>query len=213
MQSLGALRRGLEAFGNLRPVSFAAPSLALTSPLKPEACAGTDIMVVRELTGGIYFGAHKSDAHSASDVDQYTYDEVARAARLAGVLATQNRGSDPLPIISLDKSNVLHACGTFWRRVVSEVLAAEFPNVPVSHLLIDSAAMTLACKPAKLNGVVLTSNLFGDIISDQCSAIVGSIGMLPSASLRGVPDAADRGTTKGLYEPVHGECLSCYYLQ
>lgn len=204
-QSLGALRRELQLYGNLRPINFAAPSLVDDSPLKAEVVRGTDILMIRELTGGIYFGEKSQGDRAASDTDRYTYEEVARVARLAGSLARQQR-DPPLPVVSLDKANVLMACGAFWRRVVAEVFAAEFPDVPLSHQLADSAAMILACSPTKLNGVVLASNLFGDILSDQASVIAGSIGLLPSASLCGIP-AAGSGMIKGLYEPIHGESL------
>ncbi|KAK0377782.1 3-isopropylmalate dehydrogenase [Colletotrichum limetticola] len=200
--SLGTLRRELDAFGNLRPINFPAPSLVDTSPMKAEICRGTDILIVRELTGGIYFGHRERGDLIAKDTDQYTYEEVARAARLAGNLARLT--TPPKPVISLDKANVLAACGSFWRRVVTEVLSKEFPDVRFEHQLVDSAAMTLACNPTKLNGIVLTSNLFGDIISDQGSAIAGSIGLLPSASLRGIPPQSGSSMIKGLYEPVHG---------
>ncbi|GKT68751.1 3-isopropylmalate dehydrogenase [Colletotrichum tofieldiae] len=200
--SLGTLRRELDAFGNLRPINFPAPSLVDTSPLKSQICSGTDILIVRELTSGIYFGHRERGELVAKDTDQYTYEEVARTARLAGKLAQLS--TPPKPIISLDKANVLAACGSFWRHVVGEVLAKEFPEVPLSHMLVDSAAMTLACNPTKLNGIVLASNLFGDIISDEGSAIAGSIGLLPSASLRGIPPQSGSSKIKGLYEPVHG---------
>ncbi|KAH8846515.1 Glucan 1,4-alpha-maltohexaosidase [Pyricularia oryzae] len=201
-QSLGALRRELQLYGNLRPINFAAPSLVDDSPLKAEVVRGTDILMIRELTGGIYFGEKSQGDRAALDTDRYTYEEVERVARLAGSLARQQR-DPPLPVVSLDKANVLMACGAFWRRVVAEVFAAEFPDVPLTHQLADSAAMILACSPTKLNGVVLASNLFGDILSDQASVIAGSIGLLPSASLCGIP-AAGSGMIKGLYEPIHG---------
>lgn len=204
-QSLGALRRELQLYGNLRPINFAAPSLVDDSPLKAEVVRGTDILMIRELTGGIYFGEKSQGDRAASDTDRYTYEEVERVARLAGSLARQQR-APPLPVVSLDKANVLMACGAFWRRVVAEVFAAEFPDVPLTHQLADSAAMILACSPTKLNGVVLASNLFGDILSDQASVIAGSIGLLPSASLCGIPTAGS-GMIKGLYEPIHGELL------
>ncbi|KAK8117203.1 uncharacterized protein PG998_005484 [Apiospora kogelbergensis] len=200
--SLGVLRRELQLFGNLRPINFPSPGLVDTSPLKADICRGTDILMIRELTGGIYFGSKEESDDMAWDKDQYSYEEVARAARLAGTLASLSQPA--LPVISLDKANVLRACGTFWRKVVSKVMSEEFPHVSLSHQLVDSAAMTLACNPTKLNGVLLTSNLFGDIVSDQGSAIAGSIGLLPSASLRGIPSKSGGGRIKGLYEPVHG---------
>lgn len=200
--SLGVLRRELQLYGNLRPVHFAAPSLVQDSPLKADIVRGTDILIIRELTGGIYFGQKERGERAAFDTDRYTYEEVERVARLAGSLARQH--NPPRPVISLDKANVLMACGAFWRQVVSEVFARDFPDVPLTHQLADSAAMLLACAPTKLNGIVLASNLFGDIISDQGSAIAGSIGLLPSASLCGIP-TAEAGPIKGLYEPIHGK--------
>ncbi|OJD36835.1 3-isopropylmalate dehydrogenase [Diplodia corticola] len=203
---LGDLRKALDAFGNLRPVNFAAPSLISRSAFKPAVCAGTDMTIVRELTGGIYFGARQEPSGgtlaAASDTDAYTHGEIARVARLAGALAMAH--DPPLPVTSLDKANVLAACGRLWRRVVTEVMADEFPQVELRHLLIDSAAMVMACDPTRLNGVVLTSNMFGDIISDEASAIPGSIGLLPSASLCAIPDGVDGSSVRGLYEPIHG---------
>ncbi|KAK8104880.1 3-isopropylmalate dehydrogenase [Apiospora kogelbergensis] len=201
VMSLGVLRRELQLYGNLRPIDFAAPSLVDESPVKAAICRGTDILMVRELTGGVYFGKKARSAQSAYDTDQYSYEEVERVARLAGTLARQQ--NPPRQVISLDKANVLMACGAFWRQVVDQVFAKEFPDVPLSHQLVDSAAMKLVCDPTSLNGVLLTSNLFGDIVSDEASAVVGSIGLLPSASLCGIPGSGS-STIKGLYEPVHG---------
>ncbi|TIC91796.1 3-isopropylmalate dehydrogenase [Colletotrichum higginsianum] len=203
---LGKLRKAMDAFGNLRPINFVAPSLVEQSALKTERCAGTNMVIVRELTGGMYFGEkteHDGSFNMAADTDLYTRAEIERAARLAGKLATAT--SPPQPVISLDKANALASCGRLWRGVVSQVMAAEFPHVPLQHMLIDTAAMVMASSPTRLNGVVLTSNMFGDIISDEGAAIIGSIGLLPSASLCGIPETLDGGgRVRGIYEPIHG---------
>ncbi|PPJ59572.1 hypothetical protein CBER1_11701 [Cercospora berteroae] len=201
---LGRLRKALHAFGNLRPIKLYSPCLSERSALKAEVCADTDILIVRELTGGIYFGPRQEpNGHfdEASDCDQYTRSEIERVTRLAGSLASQNQ--PPLQVTSVDKANVLAASGRLWRGVVTEVMQSEFPRVLLSHCLVDSAAMHLVRAPRSLNGILLTSNMFGDILSDEASAIVGSIGLLPSASLTDVPSPA-RATVPGLYEPVHG---------
>ncbi|KAL3472878.1 3-isopropylmalate dehydrogenase-like protein [Aspergillus californicus] len=201
---LGRLRKTLDAFGNIRPISFIHPSLTEVSSLKEHICRDTNILIIRELTGGIYYGArqeHDGSFNTASDLDIYDRGQIERAARLAGTLAMTS--SPPLPITSLDKANLLAACGRLWRGVVEETIRGEFPGVELRHMLIDSAAMTLACRPRELSGVVLTSNMFGDIISDQASAIPGSLGLLPSASLCGIP-GKDGGSVRGIYEPVHG---------
>ncbi|PHH67823.1 hypothetical protein CDD80_496 [Ophiocordyceps camponoti-rufipedis] len=199
-QGILRLRKELGTYGNLRPCFFASEGLVESSPLKPEVCRGTDIVIVRELTGGIYFGDRKEDDGDgkAWDMEPYARAEVERIARLAGCLA---RGRGDKVVWSLDKANVL-ATSRLWRRVVTEVFAAEFPDLRVEHQLIDSAAMLLVKKPTQLNGVVVTSNLFGDIVSDQVSAIPGSIGLLPSASIGGIPDGV-KGCN-GIYEPIHG---------
>ncbi|KAI9887081.1 MAG: 3-isopropylmalate dehydrogenase [Watsoniomyces obsoletus] len=201
-QGLLRLRKEMQTFGNLRPCNFASESLVSISPLKEEVCRGVDFTVVRELTGGIYFGARKEDddgSGEAWDTEHYSRPEIERITRLAAHLAMQH--DPPRPLWSLDKANVL-ATSRLWRRVVSEVMAEEFPNVRVEHQLIDSAAMLMVKNPRALNGIVVTSNLFGDIITDEASVIPGSLGLLPSASLSGIPD----GKTKvnGIYEPIHG---------
>lgn len=195
----------MEAFGNLRPCNFASDQLVSISPLRPDICRGVDFTVVRELTGGIYFGARKEDddgSGEAWDMEPYSRPEIERIARLAGHLALQC--DPPLPVWSLDKANVL-ATSRLWRKVVSEVMAREFPRVKVAHQLIDSAAMIMVKDPRALNGIVLTSNLFGDIISDEASVIPGSLGLLPSASLSGIPDGENK--VKGIYEPIHGQSV------
>ncbi|KAI1321871.1 hypothetical protein F5Y16DRAFT_413623 [Xylariaceae sp. FL0255] len=171
------------------------------SPLKPEVCKGTDFTIIRELTGGIYFGDRKEDDGSgyALDTEPYSRAEIERITRLAAHLALTR--SPPAPIWSLDKANVL-ATSRLWRKVVTEVMAKEFPQLELHHQLIDSAAMIMVKNPRGLNGVVVTSNLFGDIISDEASVIPGSIGLSPSASLSGIPDGQSR--CNGIYEPIHG---------
>lgn len=201
-QGLLALRKSLSTFGNLRPCSFASESLVSRSPLKESVCRGVDFTIVRELTGGIYFGDRKEDDGdgTAFDTEPYSRPEIERITRLAAHLAKAR--DPPAKVWSLDKANVL-ATSRLWRKVVSEVMAEEFPELEVGHQLIDSAAMIMVKDPRALNGIVVTSNLFGDIISDEASVIPGSLGLLPSASLSGVPD----GKTKcnGIYEPIHGE--------
>jgi len=188
-QGLLELRRTLGVFANLRPVRTM-QSMLDASPLKPEVIAGTDIMVVRELTGGIYFGRKSRTAHEAEDVCTYTTDEVERVTRVAGRLAMNRRRR----IVSVDKANVLET-SRLWRAVVERVLRDEFPAVEFEHMLVDAAAMHLIRRPASFD-VLLTENMFGDILTDEASMIAGSLGLLPSASL-------GEGTN-GLYEPIHG---------
>jgi len=189
-------------YGNLRPCNFASESLVDISPLKAEVCRGTDFNLIRELTGGIYFGERKEDDGDgvAWDTEPYSRPEIERIIRLGAHLALQS--DPPLPVWSLDKANVL-ATSRLWRKVVTEVMANEFPQLKIGHHLIDSAAMLMVKNPRALNGIVVTSNLFGDIISDEASVIPGSIGLLPSASLSGVPDG--KGKCNGIYEPIHGK--------
>ena len=188
-QGLLALRKALGLFANLRPVSLH-DDLYGASPLKPEVLKGTDIMVVRELTGGIYFGEKKRTEDSASDLCTYTVEEITRVTRVAGTLARARRKS----ITSVDKANVLET-SRLWRSTVEKVLSEEYPEVKFEHMLVDSAAMHLIRKPASFD-VILTENMFGDILTDEASMLAGSLGLLPSASL---------GAGKlGLYEPIHG---------
>jgi 3-isopropylmalate dehydrogenase len=203
-QGILALRKQMGTYGNLRPCNFASESLVDISPLKAEVCRGTDFNIIRELTGGIYFGERKEDNGdgTAWDTEPYSRPEVERITRLAAHLALQH--DPPLPVWSLDKANVL-ATSRLWRKVVTEVMAKEFPQLKIGHHLIDSAAMLMVKNPRALNGIVVTSNLFGDIISDEASVIPGSIGLLPSASLSGVPDG--QGRCNGIYEPIHGNFL------
>lgn len=188
-------------FGNLRPCFFASDSLVSASPLKEEVCKGTNFNIIRELTGGIYFGERKEDEGDgyAMDTEPYSRAEVERITRLAAHLALAE--DPPLPVWSLDKANVL-ATSRLWRNVVTEVMKNEFPQLKIGHHLIDSAAMLMVKNPRALNGIVVTSNLFGDIISDEASVIPGSLGLLPSASLSGIPDGKTR--VNGIYEPIHG---------
>jgi 3-isopropylmalate dehydrogenase len=201
----------MNAFGNLRPCNFAAQSLVDLSPLKAEVCRGTNFTILRELVGGMYFGPDRKepddDLSSAQDVDYYERKEIEQVARLAGHLATQH--DPPLPVWSLDKANVLASTGRLWRMLVTKVFEEEFPKVQLGHHLIDSAAMLMIKKPTALNGIVLTSNLFGDIISDEASVIPGSLGLLPSASLCGIPSVGTK--VKGIFEPIHGKSTPFSY--
>ncbi|MFZ5917610.1 MAG: 3-isopropylmalate dehydrogenase [Chloroflexota bacterium] len=188
-QALLELRQGLGLFANLRP-AWLHPSLANVSPLRRELVAGVDLMVVRELTGGIYFGQPRVEStERAVDTMVYTRAEVTRIAHVAFDLARQRRRK----VTSVDKANVL-ACSRLWRSVVQEV-ALEYPDVVLEHLLVDAATMHLVKRPREFD-VILTGNLFGDILSDEASVLAVSMGMLPSASL-------GEGCF-GLYEPVHG---------
>lgn len=204
-QGLLRLRKEMGTFGNLRPCSFASDKLVEISPLKASVCRGVDFTIIRELTGGIYFGERKEDDGDghAWDTEPYSRAEIERVTRLAGYLALQT--DPPAPVWSLDKANVL-ATSRLWRKVVGEVMEKEFPQVKIGHQLIDSAAMLMVKNPRALNGIVVTSNLFGDIISDEASVIPGSLGLLPSASLSGIPDGKSK--VNGIYEPIHGQWTS-----
>ncbi|KAG7796752.1 hypothetical protein KL929_003259 [Ogataea haglerorum] len=199
-QGLLKIRKELNLYANLRPCNFASDALLKLSPLKPEIVKGTDFVVVRELVGGIYFGDRKEDTGDgvARDTESYSVAEVQRITRMAAFLALQS--DPPLPLWSLDKANVL-ASSRLWRKTVEETIKNEFPQLTVQHQLIDSAAMILVKSPTKLNGVIVTNNMFGDIISDEASVIPGSLGLLPSASLASLPDT---NKAFGLYEPCHG---------
>lgn len=197
-QALFALRGGLGLFANLRPVTVH-PALVPSSPLRPDLLEGVDLLIVRELTGGLYFGPRTeatSDAGQrvATDTLPYSEPEIRRVVRLAFELARGRRHR----LTSVDKANVL-ATSRLWRTVVDE-MRPEFPDVEVGHQLVDSCAMLLVKNPAAFD-VLVTENLFGDILSDEASVLAGSLGMLPSASL------GERRTahgTFGLYEPIHG---------
>ena len=188
-QGLLGLRKGLGLFANLRPVR-PVPALYDASPLRREIIDGTDLLVVRELTGGIYFGKKTRTADRASDDCVYTRQEIERIARV-GFGAARSR------VTSVDKANVLET-SRLWREVVREVHGAEFPNIELEHLLVDNTAMQLVSAPRHFD-VILTENMFGDILSDEAAMLTGSIGMLPSASL-GIGDPP----TPGVFEPVHG---------
>lgn len=184
-----ALRKRLGLFANVRPVK-AMSVLADASPLKEEIIDGVDMVVVRELTGGIYFGKKTSDAKGAMDECVYSVEEIERVARVAFTLARKRQQH----VTSVDKANVLET-SRLWRTVVTRVAKEEFPDVTVDHMLVDAAAMHLVRTPTRFD-VVLTENMFGDILTDEAAAIAGSIGMLPSASWN--------GSRFGLYEPIHG---------
>jgi 3-isopropylmalate dehydrogenase len=185
-QGLLGLRKALGLYANLRPVR-AVGALLGASPLRREVVEGTDMLVVRELTGGIYFGEKTRTADAASDLCAYSAAEVERIARTAFRAARSK-------VTSVDKANVLET-SRLWREVVHRVHAREFPHVELEHALVDSTAMRLVTAPRHFD-VILTENMFGDILSDEASVITGSLGLLPSASL------GDGGA--GLFEPVHG---------
>ncbi|KAI9283213.1 3-isopropylmalate dehydrogenase [Sporodiniella umbellata] len=200
-QGLLKLRKELDLYANLRPVSFAADSLLGLSPLKDHVAKGTNFVFVRELVGGIYFGERQEAGEDgkAYDTLPYSKPEVERVTRLAALLAKKQ--SPPGKIHSVDKANVL-ATSRLWRKTVTETMEKEFPELGFDHQLVDSCAMAMVQRPTSLNGVVLTENMFGDILSDEASVIVGSLGLLPSASLSGLPDG--KGKCLGVYEPIHG---------
>jgi 3-isopropylmalate dehydrogenase len=188
-QGLFAIRREMGLFANLRPVTIH-PKLVNASSLRPEVIKGVDLLVVRELTGGIYYGEKKKTADSASDLCSYSGDEVRRVVRRAAEFARGRRKK----LTSVDKANVLET-SRLWRRVTEEVVRKEFPDIALEHILADSCAMYLMRKPASFD-VIVTENMFGDILTDEASVLAGSMGLLPSASL---------GEGKrGLYEPIHG---------
>jgi 3-isopropylmalate dehydrogenase len=196
-QGLLGLRKGLGLYANLRPVR-PLPALYDASPLRRERIEGTDLLVVRELTGGIYFGEKTRTADSASDLCVYTAAEIERIARTAFQAARSK-------VSSVDKANVLET-SRLWREVVSGLHAREFPHVELEHVLVDNAAMQLIATPRHFD-VILTENMFGDILSDEAAMLTGSIGMLPSASLGGAPGGPGEGgggAGPGLFEPVHG---------
>jgi 3-isopropylmalate dehydrogenase len=188
-QGLLGLRKELGLFANLRPVKLY-PQLVHASPLRPEVVAGVDLVVVRELTGGIYFGQPRVEGDDqAVDTMAYTAAEVERVMHVAFRLARQRRRK----VTSVDKANVL-ACSRLWRKVAEQV-AEEYPDVAFEHVLVDACAMYLLRRPTSFD-VVVTANMFGDILTDEASMLAGSMGMLPSASLG--------EDTLGLYEPIHG---------
>ena len=192
-QGLLRIRKELNLFANLRPATLF-PALAASSSLRPEVISGLDILIVRELTGDVYFGQPRGTAsgpqgRAAFNTMTYNETEIRRIAHVAFKIALARGGK----LCSVDKANVLEV-SELWRQVVNEV-AADYPSVPLSHMYVDNAAMQLVRAPLQFD-VIVTGNLFGDILSDQASMLTGSIGMLPSASLD--------ENNKGLYEPIHG---------
>ena len=186
-QGLLGLRKGMGLYANLRPVR-PVPALYDSSPLRRERIEGTDLLVVRELTGGIYFGRRGRDGDTAHDTCEYSVGEIERIAHVA-FRAAKSR------VTSVDKANVLET-SRLWRETVSRLHSTEYPNVQLEHMLVDNAAMQLVAAPRHFE-VIVTENLFGDILSDEAAMLTGSIGMLPSASL------GEAGAS-GLFEPVHG---------
>lgn len=188
-QGLLAIRKALGLHANLRPVK-PHPAALGASPIKPHLLTGVDLMVVRELTGGIYFGQKQRSEDRASDLCEYTVAEIERTVRRACQLARGRRGH----VTSVDKANVLET-SRLWREVATRVVRDEFPDVTLEHQLVDSMAMHLIAKPREYD-VIVTENMFGDILTDEASMLAGSLGLLPSASL-------GEGRV-GLYEPIHG---------
>ncbi len=184
-----ALRKSLNVFANLRPVQVL-PGMEHQSPLTPDRAEGVDILIIRELTGGLYFGAREEGTENAYDQCAYSKEEVVRVARIAFEAARKRNGK----VTSVDKANVL-ATGRLWRAAVNELHQTEFQDITLEHVLVDAMAMKLIQSP-RLFDVVLTENMFGDILSDEASVIAGSIGLAPSASV-------GQGRV-GLYEPIHG---------
>jgi 3-isopropylmalate dehydrogenase len=183
------MRAAMGVYANLRPV-VTHPSLYAASPLKADRLSGVDILVIRELTGGIYFGRKERSATSATDVCTYSRTEIERVLRMAGRMAMRRRRQ----VTSIDKANVLDT-SRLWRSIASELFPREFPEVRVEHLLVDAAAMHLLSRAADFD-VLVTENMFGDILTDEASMLTGSLGMLPSAALG--------DGQRGLYEPIHG---------
>jgi 3-isopropylmalate dehydrogenase len=195
------LRKDMELFANLRP-AICYPALAASSSLKPEVVEGLDILIVRELTGGVYFGEPKeiidlgNGQERAIDTQVYDTYEIERIARVAFDLAKTRKNH----VTSMEKRNVMKS-GVFWNEVVTRVGAEEYPDVELDHMLADAGGMQLVRWPKQFD-VIVTDNLFGDMLSDVAAMLTGSLGMLPSASL-GAPDA-QTGQRKAMYEPVHG---------
>ena len=188
-QGLLALRKALGLYANLRPVK-PHPAALGASPIKPHLLSGVDLLVVRELTGGMYFGLKLRSENYASDLCEYSVVEIERVVRRACELARGRRGH----VVSVDKANVLET-SRLWREVATRVARDEFPDITLEHRLVDSMAMHLIARPREFD-VIVTENMFGDILTDEASMLAGSLGLLPSASL---------GKNKvGLYEPIHG---------
>ncbi|TET39957.1 MAG: 3-isopropylmalate dehydrogenase [Dehalococcoidia bacterium] len=193
------LRKGLKLFANLRPVKVL-PMLIDSTTIKPAIIQGVDLMIVRELTGGLYFGKPKKQWQTAKgrhavDTLAYSEQEIERILRVGFELARSRRKK----LSSVDKANVLES-SRLWRQIAIE-LSADYPDVELQHMLVDACAMRLIQRPADFD-VIVTENMFGDILTDEASMLAGSMGMLPSASLAGVPKAGER--TFGMYEPIHG---------
>ncbi len=191
------LRKGLSLFANLRPVKVT-PTLVNATPLKPEIVKGVDLLVVRELTGGLYFGQPKKQwrnqsGRQAVDTMIYSEEEIDRIIRMGFELAR----SRSKKLTSVDKSNVLES-SRLWRQMAIDI-SRSYPDVELKHMFVDACAMQLIRSPREFD-VIVTSNVFGDILTDEASILAGSMGMLPSASLAGMPS----GNTFGLYEPIHG---------
>jgi 3-isopropylmalate dehydrogenase len=200
-RGLLALRKSLDLFANLRP-AIVFPALAQASSLKPELVEGLDLLILRELTGGVYFGEPRGieelpggGGERAVDTQVYTTAEIERVAQVGFELARKRRNR----VTSVEKANVMHT-GVLWRRTVQALRDQEYPDVGLEHMYADNCAMQLVRAPKQFD-VIVTDNLFGDILSDCAAMLTGSLGMLPSASL-GVPDA--QGRRKAMYEPVHG---------
>jgi 3-isopropylmalate dehydrogenase len=183
------LRKALELYANLRPTRVQ-PSLVAASPIRADRLNGVDILVVRELTGGLYFGPQGRTETQAFDTCVYTVGEVERVVRLAARMARTRRRK----LTSVDKANVLMT-SRLWRNVVARLARDEFPDLTVEHMLVDACAMHLIRRPAEFD-VIVTDNMFGDILTDEASVLAGSMGLIPSASLG--------DTRQGLYEPIHG---------
>ncbi|MGX5671488.1 3-isopropylmalate dehydrogenase [Thermomonas fusca] len=200
-QGLLAIRKALGLYANLRPVKPHAATLG-ASPIKPHLLQGVDLIVVRELTGGIYFGDKVRSDSDASDLCRYSVTEIERVVRHAARLARARSGR----LTSVDKANVLET-SRLWREVATRVVREEFPDVQLEHQLVDSMAMHLLARPRSFD-VIVTENMFGDILTDEASMLAGSLGLLPSASLgegsSGPDGSAQPSRQIGLYEPIHG---------
>ena len=196
-----ALRKGLGLFANLRPVKIF-PMLVNSTNLKPEVVKGVDLVMVRELTGGLYFGQPKKqwrtrEGRKAVDTLVYSEAEIERILRVGFELARRRRKK----LVSVDKANVLQS-SRLWRQIAIEI-STDYPDIELQHMLVDACAMRFIQRPAELD-VLVTENMFGDILTDEASMLSGSMGMLPSASLAGIP----KGRTFGMYEPIHGSAPS-----
>jgi len=199
-QGLLGIRKALGLFANLRPVTLH-PRLVASSPLRPERLEGVDMLVVRELTGGIYFGEKRREKSEngeewALDTCTYTTGEIERVVRAAATMARGRRGK----LTSVDKANVIET-SRLWRSVTTRVMREEFPDIQLEHILVDACAMYLISRPASFD-VIVTENMFGDILTDEASMLADSMGMLPSASLGAA--TSNNGARMGLYEPIHG---------